>query len=53
MEPGQPGRKTSEKLTVQRMVEVTVAGVPTGTSKAAVLIKTDVDLQCSPAVVRD
>ena len=38
---------------MQVIVEVTVAGVPGGTPKAAVLIKTDVDLQCSPAVASD
>ena len=40
MEPGQPGRKTSEKSTMHKIVEVTVEGVPTGTAKAAVLIET-------------
>ena len=50
MEPGQPGRKTSEKSTMHKIVEVTVEGVPTGTAKAAVLMETDVDLQRSPAV---
>jgi hypothetical protein len=53
MEPGQPGRKTSEKSTVHETVEVTVDGVPTGTANAAVLIETAVELQRSPAVVSD
>jgi hypothetical protein len=53
MEPGQPGRKTSEKSTMHKIVEVTVDGVPTGTAKAAVLIETEVDLQRSPAVASD
>jgi hypothetical protein len=53
MEPGQPGRKTSEKSTAQRTVEVTVDGVPAGTLNAAVLIKTDADLHCNPAVASD
>ena len=53
MEPGQPGRKTSEKSTRHKIVEVTVDGVPTGTAKAAVLIETEVDLQRSPAVASD
>ena len=53
MEPGQPGRKTSEKSTTHKIVEVTVDGVPTGTAKAAVLMETDVDLQRSPAVASD
>jgi hypothetical protein len=53
MEPGQPGRKTSEKSTTHKIVEVTVDGVPTGTAKAAVLMETDVDLHRSPAVVSD
>jgi hypothetical protein len=53
MEPGQPGRKTSEKSTMHKIVEVTVDGVPTGTAKAAVLIETEVDLQRRPAVASD
>jgi hypothetical protein len=53
IEPGQPGRKTSEKSTVQRTVEVTVEGVPAGTPNAAVLIEIDLDLQCIPAVASD
>jgi hypothetical protein len=53
MEPGKPGRKTSEKSTKHKIVEVTVDGVPTGTAKAAVLIETEVDLQRSPAVASD
>jgi hypothetical protein len=38
---------------VHKILEVTVDGVPTGTSKAAVLIETEVDLQRSPAVASD
>jgi hypothetical protein len=53
MAPGQPGRKTSEKSTAHKIVEVTVDGIPAGTAKAAVLIETEVDLQRSPAVASD
>jgi hypothetical protein len=53
MEPGQPGRITSEKSTMHSIVELTVDGVPTGTARAAALIETLVDLQRSPAVARD
>jgi hypothetical protein len=53
MDPGQPGRKTSEKSTMHKIVDVTVDGVPTDTAKAAVLIETEVDLQRSPAVASD
>jgi hypothetical protein len=53
MEPGQPGRKTSEKSMTHKIVEVTVDGVPAGTAKAAVPIETEVDLQRSPAVASD
>ena len=38
---------------MQKIVEVTVDGVPAGTAKAAVLIETEVDLQRSPAVASD
>lgn len=52
-EPGQPGRKTSEKSTLHKILEVTVDGVPTGTAKAAVLIETEVELHRRPAVASD
>jgi hypothetical protein len=43
----------SEKSATHETVEVTVDGVPAGTAKAAVLIETDVVLQCKPAVAND
>lgn len=53
IEPGQPGRNTSEKSTLHKIVEETVEGDPAGTLKAAVLMETEVIRQCSPAVASD
>src|SRR5215211_5546110 len=53
MEPGMPGSMMSEKGTRQLTVDVTVAGVPTGTPKAAVLIAAPWLAQTRPLLERD
>jgi hypothetical protein len=48
-----PGNTMSENGTRQLILAVTVAGVPTGTPKAAAPITTDRSMQTSPAVDND
>ena len=53
IDPGSPGRSRSANATRQPTVAVTVAGVPTGTAKAAVLTSTAVEAQRRPPVASD
>jgi hypothetical protein len=53
IDPGMPGRTTSEKVTVQAILLVTVAGVPTGTAKAPVPIVITSEPHRRPSVASD